>query len=57
MRQERANPEKVPEGTVGSGENVCRRCGGSGRVEIGGWNRVCPDCHGSGAVATPIGGG
>jgi DnaJ-class molecular chaperone len=47
------NPEAVPTGSIGSGENVCRRGGGTGRAE----SRDCPDCGGSGKVTTPIGGG
>lgn len=39
-------------GTPGTGENVCRRCGGSGRVE----NVDCPECDGSGKVIEGIGG-
>lgn len=45
-------PEEVPEGTVGSGENACRKCEGKGSVE----GRECPDCGGTGKVTTPIGG-
>jgi DnaJ-class molecular chaperone len=46
------NPEEVPPGTTGSGENTCRTCEGSGKVE----GRDCPDCGGTGKVVTPIGG-
>jgi len=42
----------VEPGTPGSGENVCRRCGGSGQLG----EKPCPDCGGSGRVVTPIGG-
>lgn len=49
---EQANPEQVPPGTPGSGENICRECGGSGRTN----DRQCPACGGSGIVTTPIGG-
>ena len=45
-------PEQVPPGTVGSGENTCRKCEGSGKVE----GQDCPDCGGTGVVVTPIGG-
>nr|WP_309084451.1 hypothetical protein [Chelativorans sp.] len=48
-----ANPEAVPEGTAGAGENICRRCSGTGLIGGG----ECPDCGGSGKVTTPIGGG
>lgn len=50
---ENETPERVPPGTEGSGENTCRRCEGTGRVEGG----TCPDCGGTGKVVTPIGGG
>ena len=29
---ERETPERVPPGTLGSGENVCRKCEGTGKV-------------------------
>ena len=45
-KERSANPEAVPPGTPGAGENVCRRCGGSGRIE----GQDCPDCGGSGKV-------
>jgi hypothetical protein len=45
--------DEVPEGSPGSGENVCRRCGGTGQIQ----NSPCPDCNGSGKVTVGIGGG
>lgn len=51
--QDNETPEAVPPGTVGSGENVCRRCEGSGKIENG---EECPDCGGTGIIVTPIGG-
>lgn len=45
--------DEAPPGTPGSGENVCPRCGGSGR--LGG--ETCPECAGSGRVTSGIGGG
>lgn len=50
---ERENPEKVPPGAPGAGENVCRRCKGTGRVD----DATCPECAGTGKVTTGIGGG
>ncbi len=44
--------EAVP-GTPGTGENVCRACNGSGRVD----GAVCPACDGTGIVIEGIGGG
>jgi hypothetical protein len=47
------NPgDEAPPGTPGTGENLCRRCGGSGQLE----GRPCPDCGGSGKVTVGIGG-
>lgn len=51
--QDDANPEAVPPETEGAGENLCRRCAGSGKIEAG---EECPECGGSGVVTTPIGG-
>lgn len=44
--------DEAPAGTPGTGEDVCPRCGGSGR--LGG--RSCPDCQGTGKVNVGIGG-
>ena len=47
------NPgDQAAPGTPGTGENVCPRCGGSGRIDAG----ECPDCGGTGRVITGIGG-
>lgn len=43
----------APAGTPGTGENVCPRCSGSGRVD----GAKCPDCDGTGRVIEGIGGG
>ena len=45
--------DEAPPGAPGTGENICRRCSGSGRVDGG----SCPDCDGTGKVTTGIGGG
>ncbi|HEX8416808.1 MAG TPA: hypothetical protein VF641_04310 [Methylobacterium sp.] len=45
--------DEAPPGVPGTGENLCRRCGGSGKVDA----QACPDCVGTGRVTTPIGGG
>jgi RecJ-like exonuclease len=47
------DPDKVPPETPGSGENVCRKCAGSGELD----GHTCPDCDGTGKVTTGIGGG
>ena len=49
----RSNPDQVSENTAGAGENICRRCAGTGSAN----GAPCPDCGGSGKVMTPIGGG
>lgn len=49
----RINPgDEAAPGTPGTGEAVCPRCGGSGRLGT----RECPDCGGSGKVIRAIGG-
>ena len=45
--------DEAPPGTPGSGEDVCRRCGGSG--QLGG--QPCPECGGTGKVTVGVGGG
>jgi hypothetical protein len=50
---EPTNPgDDAAPGTPGTGENVCPRCSGSGRVDAG----ECPECGGSGRVIEGIGG-
>jgi len=39
--------------TPGTGENVCRRCAGSGKIAGG---AECPDCGGTGVVIEELGG-
>lgn len=46
------NTDAVPPGTPASGENICRRCKGTGKIE----GEACPDCKGTGKVTTPVGG-
>ena len=43
--------DEVAPGTAQSGENVCRRCKGTGRIE----DEPCPDCGGSGKVVVLVG--
>ena len=33
---------------IGTGTDLCEKCGGSGQVHSGLFNRVCPVCKGSG---------
>ncbi|WPH22492.1 hypothetical protein [Variovorax paradoxus] len=46
--------DEAPQGTPGTGETVCRLCGGSGRSKDG---EPCPQCGGTGKVNVGIGGG
>lgn len=45
--------DEAPPGTPGTGEGLCRDCGGKGRAEGGG---PCPTCDGTGKVTVGIGG-
>ena len=45
--------EALP-GTPGTGEDVCQRCAGGGKLPGG---QECPDCDGTGIVIQGIGGG
>ncbi len=48
------NPgDEAPAGTPGTGEDVCRTCHGSGRID----GKTCSTCGGSGKVIEGIGGG
>ena len=49
---EMAPGDEAPAGTPGAGENVCRMCGGTGRVD----GHTCPDCEGTGKVIEGLGG-
>jgi DnaJ-class molecular chaperone len=54
MADEALNPGDVaPEGTSGTGENVCPKCNGTGDID----GAVCPTCDGRGTVIEGIGGG
>ena len=44
--------DEVPPGTPGSGEDVCPRCHGSGRIE----SQPCENCAGTGKITRAIGG-
>ena len=44
--------DEAPRGTPGAGENVCRDCAGSGRID----GDTCATCGGSGVVIEEIGG-
>lgn len=54
MTEEALNPGDVaPEGTPGTGENVCPACNGNGDID----GAVCATCDGRGLVIEGIGGG
>ena len=44
--------DEAPPGTPSTGEDVCRACGGSGKLD----GRTCPECEGTGKVTVGIGG-
>lgn len=46
--------DEAPPGTPGTGETVCRACGGTGRDKSG---KACPECGGTGRINVGIGGG
>jgi len=46
--------DEVPRGVPGTGEAICRVCGGSGRAEGG---APCEACGGTGKVNVGVGGG
>ena len=45
--------DEAEPGTPGSGENLCRACHGTGRLE----GKECPICGGTGKIVEGIGGG
>lgn len=50
--QPMAPGDEAPAGTPGTGEDICRACGGSGRLN----GSACPECEGTGKVTVGIGG-
>jgi hypothetical protein len=44
--------DQAPQGTPGTGENLCPNCDGSGKVN----GRPCDDCGGTGKITAGIGG-
>jgi hypothetical protein len=48
----RPGDEATPD-TPGTGEDLCPRCNGSGKVDA----QMCPVCSGTGKVTQGIGGG
>lgn len=52
MTEPMAPGDQAPEGTPGTGENLCPKCGGSGTLD----GKRCANCEGSGKVIEGIGG-
>lgn len=44
--------DQAPPGTPGTGENTCRTCHGTGKVD----GKPCTECGGTGVVVEGIGG-
>jgi len=44
--------DEAAPGTLGTGENICPQCHGSGRLS----GQSCPNCRGTGKITTGIGG-
>jgi len=44
--------DEAPPGTPGTGEDICRACGGTGILNGG----ACPECEGTGKITVGIGG-
>ncbi|MFL6693114.1 MAG: hypothetical protein ACJ8GO_09150 [Ramlibacter sp.] len=44
--------DEAPQGTPGTGEDICRACGGTGILNGG----ACPECEGTGKITVGIGG-
>jgi hypothetical protein len=51
-KDEIAPGDMAPQGTAGTGDNVCPDCNGSGQVDGG----TCPTCLGTGRVIEGVGG-
>jgi DnaJ-class molecular chaperone len=51
---QKTNPgDEAAPGTPGTGEDICRACNGSGKVD----GKTCPECRGTGKIVQGIGGG
>jgi DnaJ-class molecular chaperone len=44
--------DQAPEGTFSTGEAICPRCNGTGKLS----GKPCPDCEGTGTVTEGVGG-
>lgn len=51
---DKTNPgDEAPPDTLGTGEDLCRDCSGTGRRD----GDKCPNCNGTGRIIEGIGGG
>lgn len=46
--------DEAPPGTIGSGEDLCPVCHGTGKIAE---SKPCPNCGGTGLIIEGIGGG
>ena len=44
--------DEAPAGTPGTGEDVCPKCHGTGKIQ----GKDCPECSGTGVITRGIGG-
>jgi phasin len=51
--QNQQSGDQASPGTVGTGENICPQCGGTGKIE----GKTCRNCAGTGRIVEGIGGG
>lgn len=51
--EDMAPGDEAPPGTEGTGENLCRRCNGTGEYD----GKTCPVCEGTGKVIEGLAGG
>lgn len=54
LRGDMSPGDEVPPGAPSAGENICRECGGEGRLTDGG---ECATCGGTGRVVESVSGG
>jgi len=50
--QQQKPGDEAPQGTPGTGEDICPDCNGRGRLD----GLPCPNCHGTGKIIRAIGG-
>jgi hypothetical protein len=45
--------DDAPAGTPGTGEDICPKCSGTGKLN----DKPCPNCAGTGRIVEGVGGG